>query len=230
MRTVSNSNVNPMRRASTSPTNQESWSRAPPQQENSALRHQVVGMDSPYRRSSQDTYSASNSNSAEMQATNSPDSSILSTSSQGPYGMQPFSGQAVPDLTAMMFPSADPFAYPNQPMTTLENRHFIKQENPMDPGTYNIAPTTSSSYDNLTPQMFGAMPAYTLHGQQPNFAMQDMNLQMGMSNANSAATTMSMQNNDVSGWPRGPGGTPGVNLDQLFGEDWGGWMNQGYRQ
>ena len=144
--------------------------------------------------------------------------------------MQPFSGQAVPDLTAMMFPSADPFAYPNQPMTTLENRHFIKQEDTMDPSIYNLAPTTSSSYDNLNPQMFGAMPAYTLRGQQPNFGMQDMNLQMGMSNADSAATTMSMQNNDANGWPRAPVCTPGVNLDQLFGEDWGGWMNQGYRQ
>ena len=202
----------------------------PPQQENSALRHHVVGMDSPYQRSPQDPHSASNSNGAEMQTTNSPNSSIPSTSSQGPYGMQPFSGQAVPDLTAMMFPSADPFAYPNQPMTTLENGHFIKQENTMDPSIYNLAPTTSSSYDSLNPQMFGAMPAYTLQGQQPNLSMQDMNLQISISNADSAATTMSMQNNDASGWPRGSVCTPGVNLDQLFGEDWGGWMNQGYRQ
>ena len=144
--------------------------------------------------------------------------------------MQPFSGQAVPDLTAMMFPSSDPFAYPNQPMTTLENRQFIKEENSMDPSIYNLAPTTSSSYNNPNPQMFGAMPAYTLQGQEPIFDMQNMNLQMSMSNADSAATTMSMQNNDPSGWPRGSVGTPGVNLDQLFGEDWGGWMNQGYRQ
>ena len=103
MRAVSNSNVNPMRQASTSPTNQEPWRRAPPQQESSALRHQVVGMDSPYRRSSQDTYSASTSNRAEMQTTNSPNSSILSTSSQGPYGIQqPTPAMEFPDLISPM--------------------------------------------------------------------------------------------------------------------------------
>lgn len=30
----------------------------------------------------------------------------------------------IPDLSAMMFPSADPFAYPNPPMTTFENSTF----------------------------------------------------------------------------------------------------------
>ncbi|KAJ9637170.1 Gypsy retrotransposon integrase-like protein 1 [Coniosporium tulheliwenetii] len=30
----------------------------------------------------------------------------------------------IPDLSAMMFPSADPFAYPNPPMTTFENSAF----------------------------------------------------------------------------------------------------------
>jgi hypothetical protein len=30
----------------------------------------------------------------------------------------------LPDMSAMMFPSTDPFAYPNQPMMTLENNAF----------------------------------------------------------------------------------------------------------
>ncbi|KAK2757097.1 hypothetical protein FQN54_005066 [Arachnomyces sp. PD_36] len=30
----------------------------------------------------------------------------------------------LPDLTPVMFPSGDPFAYPNQPMSTLEDDHF----------------------------------------------------------------------------------------------------------
>lgn len=30
----------------------------------------------------------------------------------------------LPDMSAMMFPSADPFAYPNQPMTTFENTNL----------------------------------------------------------------------------------------------------------
>lgn len=33
------------------------------------------------------------------------------------------SGLNVPDISTMMFPSADPLAYPNQPMTAFESRH-----------------------------------------------------------------------------------------------------------
>ncbi|EGE79876.1 C6 transcription factor [Blastomyces gilchristii SLH14081] len=35
----------------------------------------------------------------------------------------------IPDLMPMMFPSDDPFAYPTQPMSTLENDHFKKESN-----------------------------------------------------------------------------------------------------
>ncbi|EEH04744.1 conserved hypothetical protein [Histoplasma capsulatum G186AR] len=35
----------------------------------------------------------------------------------------------IPDLMPMMFPSDDPFAYPTQPMSTLENNHFKGESN-----------------------------------------------------------------------------------------------------
>lgn len=137
----------------------------------------------------------------------------------------------VPDLSSMMFPSSDPFAYPNQPMTTLENRQSIKQENPVDRGMFSPPTTSGAPYDNLD---YGSLP-YMMQSQQLGFGMQSMNPSMDMSNIDSTPTTMPMQGNEGGGWPQKqqqqrPGGTPGVNIDQLFGEDWGGWMNQGYRQ
>ena len=145
--------------------------------------------------------------------------------------MPNFSSQAVPDLSAMMFPSADPWAYPNQPMTTLENGQFIKQENPMDHTMYGLASTTSSSYENLNTQIFGGMSPFLMQGQPPGFSMQNLTPPMGMGNADSGANTMSMHGND---WPQQQQqqseGTLDVNLDHLFGEDWGGWMHQGCRR
>ena len=226
LRAMSNNANTPMRHASDSPTQQDSWKRTLTHQEPSNLRHQAVNnVDSQYRRGSQDPYSSSNLDSTVMQTPNNPSSSMPPSTTQASFGMQnPFTSQVVPDLSAMMFPSADPFAYPNQPMTTLENRQFIKQENPMDSVIYNLAPTTSASYDGLNSQLFGRMSPYLMQGQQPGFGMQSMN------SADAAATSVSM---DAGGWLQQPqrlGGTPGVNFDQLFGEDWGGWMNQGYQQ
>ncbi|KAK4693164.1 hypothetical protein P7C71_g4185, partial [Lecanoromycetidae sp. Uapishka_2] len=143
-----------------------------------------------------------------------------------------FSSHIIPDLSAMMFPSADPFAYPNQPMTTLENRHLIKQENPMDSSMYNLVPsnTGDNPYNGMDGQIFGGIPSYMMPSQTPGFGMQNMDTTMSMSGADPTATTIPIQGNEAVGWPQQQraGGTPGMNLDQLFGEDWGGWMNQGY--
>jgi hypothetical protein len=75
-----------------------------------------------------------------------------------------------PDLSAMMFPSGDPFAYPNQPMTEFEN---IKQENIADVQNSPAAAmflsngtTGSGIYDDLEGQLFGPIPPYLMQGQQ----------------------------------------------------------------
>ena len=41
----------------------------------------------------------------------------------------PFSDAGLTDLSAMMFPSADPFAYPNQPMLSYDSRHSNENSN-----------------------------------------------------------------------------------------------------
>jgi hypothetical protein len=79
------------------------------------------------------------------------------------------SDSGFPDLSAMMFPSGDPFAYPNQPMTELDN---CKSENIADMlGTR--APlfvpngiSGSGIYDDLEGQLFGPLPPYMMQGQQ----------------------------------------------------------------
>lgn len=208
---------NSTHRSNISPNQQGSLKRLSIAQDSSPLLDQIINHDPGFRRGSQDPYSASN---------NSPSSSLPSSAPS--YGMQ---NNYVPDLSSMMFPSGDPFAYPNQPMTTLERRQSIKQENPVDPNMFSPPNTSGAPYDNLD---YGSLP-YMMQSQQLGFGMQSMNPSMSMSNTDSTPTTMPMQGNEGGGWPQQqqqerPGGTPGVNLDQIYGEDWGGWMNQGYRQ
>jgi hypothetical protein len=86
-----------------------------------------------------------------LNSLNGPDNSLPPTPLQGNFNsnniMSQFHSPRIPDMSAMMFPSADPFAYPNQPMTTFEqmpnrgdNNTDIKHEKD-DSGVY---PDTNS--------------------------------------------------------------------------------------
>ncbi len=201
-------------RANTSPQSQEQWRPASARLDNSPLRQQFTPHpDTNHRPASHDPYSPSNS------------------ISLGHYNINPTTGHGVPDLSAMMFPSADPFVYPNQPMTTLENRQAIKQENPMAPHSFMDSSVTSPPYNNLATQMFGGIPQYMISSAPPGFGIpQTMDgvdpTQSGMIMPGSG-TWPQQQHHQQAGRGAGP---PGMNVDQLFGEDWGGWMKQGYRQ
>ena len=200
-------------RSNISLNQQASSKRSSIAQDSSPLHDQGATLDSIHRRASHNPYTGSN---------NSPSRSLPPS-----YGMQ---NNYVPELSTMMFPSADPFAYPNQPMTTLENRQSVKQENRVDPNTFGPPNSTGAPYENLG---YGSLP-YMMQGQLLGFGVRSMDPSMDMSNAGPTASTMTTQGNEGSGWARQqqqrPGGTPDGSLDQLFGEDWGGWMNQGYRQ
>ena len=121
----------------------------------------------------------------------------------------------------MMFPSADPFAYPTQPMITLENRQFPKQEpqyTPSNPNLYDSTPLVATeSYESLEGQYFGPFPTYMMQNQQ---GMQSVPGQMDLSGGWGTA----QQQHGGTGLT--PGGT---NMeDEIFGEEWkGGWMDQG---
>ena len=211
-------NVSSFPHHSNTPPNQRvSSKRSSIAQDASPLRDQMANLDPGQRRSSQVPYTASN---------NSPSSSLPSSAT--PYGMP---NNYVPNLSSMMFPSADPFAYPNHPMTALENRQSIKQENSMNPSTFSPPNSSGGPYDNLS---YGSLP-YMTQSQLLGFGMQSMNTSTDQTNAGSTPSTMPTQRNDSGGWARQqqqqrPGSTPDGNLDQLYGEDWGNWMNHGYRQ
>lgn len=82
------------------------------------------------------------------------------------------------DLNAMMFPSADPFAYPNQPMTTLEQNYAYTHGVAFGQGHegYDMSHDGSGNYVNTAQQgrqhaghneqvdvqLFGPLPPYLL--------------------------------------------------------------------
>lgn len=105
--------------------------------------------------------------------TGSPTSGITDPNVQQPDFSIPQAfgtNNGLPDLSAMMFPSGDPFAYPNQPMTEFDN---IKQENDtveQSPSAPTFLPNSttpgSGLYDDLEGQLFGPIPPYLMQGQQ----------------------------------------------------------------
>ncbi|KAF2261713.1 hypothetical protein CC78DRAFT_342469 [Lojkania enalia] len=93
------------------------------------------------------------------------------------------------DVSAMMFPSTDPFAYPNQPMTTFENNNNLHrfqgkdgspianipfQVSGMDvkghPATFSPVPIgsrpTPAARQDSDVQLYGPMPMYLMQGGQ----------------------------------------------------------------
>lgn len=129
-----------------------------------------------------------------------------------------------PDLSAMMFPSADPFAYPNQPMTTLESRNSIKSEDSLNVFELANASITGGPYENLDAQIYGQLPPYLMQGQQPGTGQ---NASPPLDNyLRSDPNVLSMDGSD--GWT---GAAQGMSFDPIFGEQWsGGWINTGYAQ
>ena len=148
----------------------------------------------------------------------------------------------LPDLRQVMFPSDNPFAYPNQSISTLEESQFALLGDQGDV-TYGMGNTSTegqrmqSSYDNLNPAFFGGNLAQTY---QQNGRL---SAPVG-GNTEAFGMPQQMDSGDLAAaglgfgdgfWkqvePRGKTGmTPGVNLDDLFGaEGWGSvWGDQAY--
>ena len=85
----------------------------------------------------------------------------------------PVGGSEMPDFSAMMFPTSDPFAYPNQPMTTLEDAHLGPNDAnaPLLPSSPTTAQPPGTGYaDGMDMQIFG-MPPYLMQGQQPSLGL-----------------------------------------------------------
>ncbi|KAJ5577584.1 uncharacterized protein N7459_006548 [Penicillium hispanicum] len=86
---------------------------------------------------------------------------VLSNSMNPSFGKQESSSLAwsqqfnnpnnLPDLMPMMFPSDDPFAYPTQPMSTLEDDHFRHDRSGMQSSQFLFEPTTQAGMAPSTP-------------------------------------------------------------------------------
>ena len=221
-----------VRRSNTLPTSQSLWTPSSSTYDTASFPQQISQDPEPgYRRGSQDPLSPSNPGGANFGSNASGDHLPSTPSFNVPNSI---TGLGVPDLSAMMFPSADPFAYPNQPITTLENRQDIKQE--QSDGGFAMGPlpnTTNPPYDDLDGRLYGGIPDSMLPNQSGSYPVPGMSNPMTMSNVQAPNAAMSLPGHS---WPQQSSpdqrlaGSIGMPVDQLFGEDWGGWMNQGYRQ
>ena len=125
----------------------------------------------------------------------------------------------------MMFPSNDPFAYPIQPMSTLESLHGGNQGLPLNMQLLSN-PTTGEHYKSINTPFYGPLPSIPTTG----------TTRLSNSNTNhDDGQSTGIDGNQAWGHGQGKGhyeGPPtGSGWDAMFGEDWsGGWTDQGYRQ
>jgi len=155
----------------------------------------------------------------------------------------------LPDLSAMMFPSAEPFNYPNQPLTTFENNQFAKDPNVFNNFSDSKAPvmlsgqSTGSETDNLEAQFY-PLPPYMMQQQQQQQQQQRQQQQgrwdMNMMQQQQQQAQLANMRQVSGGWPgqqQGLGqgaGFPNINLSDMFGGEndifsGGMLMDQGFR-
>ena len=119
-----------------------------------------------------------------------------------------FDTQGLPDISSMMFPSEDPFAYPTQPMITLEDGQFAQSptlQNNSGP-LFDMSSTSTSSlpYDNIEAQLFGPLPPYLMQGQterEQDFNLQDLERQIAMTSVAPNEQVMGYRGDGTGLWP-----------------------------
>jgi hypothetical protein len=134
-----------------------------------------------------------------------------------------------PDLSSMMFPSGDPFAYPNQPISTLEDGQFKQEPGQFGfPGGnnmfFNEPTTTGISFENFDAPIYGGPYMIQPAGQAQ---MGNSNFQPPMEwGGNDMARAQQRWQSKQHSMP------PGMNLNEILGsEEWNaGWLDPNYRQ
>lgn len=163
---------------------------------------------------------------AETSIVGTPDSSSTASSiHRQQYNTHNFgTNNALPDVGSMMFPSADPFEYPNQPVTDFGN---IKQEDsrnmhnglpvpPMYLSNNVTGNNMSGLYDDLEGQLFGPLPPYLMQGHEP-FDVLGSSMDSSM---------MGMQNSQgVSYGSNGVSPNGDMNFGGIFSNDGDDWNN-----
>lgn len=147
---------------------------------------------------------------------------------------QPLSA-GLPDLGTVMFPTTDPLAYPNQPLSILEDHNFSTQGDLLAQNIYNAgtAPnTTGGVYEPMDAQLFGPMPPYLMQGQQSGLDFQPVGSSMSINPTFAGSNVLALGGNE-DGWsmqhmqPSEPVATSNLNHGSMFGENWGQWLRSG---
>ncbi|KAJ9192023.1 transcriptional regulator family: Fungal Specific TF [Paecilomyces variotii] len=148
----------------------------------------------------------------------SPATSPISASLAGPAQQQQGRSQSfensanLPDLMPIMFPSGDPFMYPAQPMSTLEDDHF-KNDNSAAAGQYGFqsASLQSTPTSARMPTLDASTPVYDGFANVPVFPsgppagtaaalpphLQHLNQQAGQSRVQSPPSNASTPGGDM---------------------------------
>ncbi|KAL8714129.1 MAG: hypothetical protein Q9220_001857 [cf. Caloplaca sp. 1 TL-2023] len=183
-------------------------------------------LGSNYRPIPQQGFSPTTSRNMEFQSDGTTDNSMPPSTTQPGFPILSPSGNSdLNELSTMMFPSNDPFAYPNQPMTTLETLHGNSNGQPFNYNFFNSG-TSSESYDNLSTPFYGPLPLYPMadHQNLPDTIEEQANSQSLLPDGNPGWNTEAAQG-------RYTGQPMTSNWDAMFGEDWNGcWTDQGFKQ
>ncbi|KAF7902042.1 uncharacterized protein EAF01_007340 [Botrytis porri] len=192
---------------------------------------------------------------SDLSTAGTPESTASTSHSISQYGVQNQfnANNSIPYLTGLMFPSTDPFAYPNQPMMEFDAQ-IMKQENDMDNTRAQQmymgggAGTGNGMFDDLEGQLFGPLPPYMMQAQH-DFDMSGAGPGGGNGGVGGGGMGGMMHGTTANTNTSGTGSTgfnpqnlvynTGMNLDGIFdnvgsdtrgtGSEWGGMGGQGFR-
>ncbi|KAK6601632.1 fungal specific transcription factor [Botrytis cinerea] len=171
---------------------------------------------------------------SDLSTAGTPESTASTTHSIPQYGVQNQfnANNSIPYLTGLMFPSTDPFAYPNQPMMEFDAQ-VMKQENDVDDtrtqqmymGGGGGAGTGNGMFDDLEGQIFGPLPPYMMQAQH-GFDMSGAGSGSGNVGVGGGSMGGMMHGTNANTNTSGAGGTgfnpqnlvynTGMNLDGIF--------------
>ncbi|KAF7934231.1 uncharacterized protein EAE97_008591 [Botrytis byssoidea] len=246
------SHFTPIPRATTFPQTPTSLQTSGlPMQNLSNRFHMNTASNPNLRQGFQDLVSPS-----DLSTAGTPESTASTSHSIPQYGVQNQfnANNSIPYLTGLMFPSTDPFAYPNQPMMEFDAQ-IMKQENDIDNTRAQQmymggggAGTGNGMFDDLEGQLFGPLPPYMMQAQH-GFDMSGAVPGGGNGGVGGGGMGGMMHGTNATTNTSGAGGTgfnpqnmvysTGMNLDGIFdnvggdaqgtGSEWGGMGGQGFR-
>lgn len=185
----------PKERAQHSPTGKQAAEPQLTLQETSTqLQPQVM---SDFCLNSNDPYSPDSTNVATFDSA----SATPSSSGRSTYGSNQQYTNILPDMTDIMFPSADPLVYPNQPMMALEDQDLFRTINVDKFSPLETPAVTRGPYEALDTQFFTPVPPYLMQFPQHNLGFPPIGLPVDTSSAAAPSNVMALNSPASGAWP-----------------------------